>query len=308
MPPVAAENELDDLIYAGADKYEDEADLSGLDRGDALETPKPEREPEPEPDAEVESDAEGEPEAEPEADPTPEALRADHRIPKQRFDEVNERRKAAERRAQELERQLAMRDPQRVSKFDFDAKEEQYAQLVLDGDLEKAKVIRREIRAAEQAAFEALADERAHRAREMTKAEMTFQQTVSRLNSTFPMFDPEQPEIYNKDLVDEALELHAGFMNRGYAPADAIERAVYYVAAARGLQPASSDVAPTPVKAPVKKPDIQKKLDAAAKQPPKQAGRGMREEADVDFSSLSEEEFDALPESKIRALRGDARF
>jgi hypothetical protein len=301
-----AENDLDDLIYAGADKHEDDEDLSGLGRGNEVEEPKEEEEtPEAEPEAEVAAE-----EPEPEVDTTPEALRADHRIPKQRFDEVNERRKAAERRAQELERQLSMRDPQRVVNFDFDAKEEQYAQLVLDGDLEKAKTIRREIRAAEQTAFERLADERASRVRDLTKAEMVFQQTVQDLNSTFPMFDPEQPDIYDKELVDEALELHAGFMNRGYAPADAIQRAVYYVAAARGLQPASGQVTPpAEVAAPkAKKPDIQKKLDAAAKQPPKQAGRGMREEADVDFSSLSEEEFDALPESKVRALRGDARF
>ena len=278
-----------------------------MDRGNEVEEPKEEEEetPEAEPEAEVAAE-----EPEPEADPTPEALRADHRIPKQRFDEVNERRKAAERRAQELERQLSMRDPQRVVNFDFDAKEEQYAQLVLDGDLEKAKTVRREIRAAEQTAFERLADERASRVRDLTKAEMVFQQTVHDLNSTFPMFDPEQPDIYDKELVDEALELHAGFMNRGYAPADAIQRAVYYVAAARGLHPAGGEaIPPAEVAAPkAKKPDIQKKLDAAAKQPPKQAGRGMREEVDVDFSSLSEEEFDALPESKVRALRGDARF
>jgi len=305
--PATAENELDDLIYAGADKPEDDEDLSGLDRGNELEAPKEEKPaaetPEAEPEAEVAAE-------EPEADATPEALRADHRIPKQRFDEVNERRKAAERRAQELERQLSMRDPQRVVDFDFDAKEEQYAQLVLDGDLEKAKAVRREIRSAEQAAFEALADERANRAREMTKAEMVFQQTVMNLNAAFPMFDPDQPEVYDKELVDEALELHAGFVNRGYAPADAIQRAVQYVAAIRGLQPVNGQVAP-PAEAAApkaKKPDIQKKLDAAAKQPPKQAGRGMREEGEIDFSSLSEEEFDALPESKVRALRGDARF
>ena len=295
-----SKNELDELIYAGSDPQTDEEDLSGLGRGDEIKT---------EDEAPSEEGATPEPISKPEPEPTPEPqpeeLRPDHRIPKHRFDEVNERRKAAERRLAELERQAALRDPQRVVDFDFDAKEEQYAQLVLDGDLEKAKGVRREIRTAEQAAFERLAVERASQAREQTKAEMEFTAVVQEINEKYPMFDPNREE-YSQDLVDETIELHQGFLARGYTAAAAMKKAVQYVTKVNGLDapPQALEAAPQQSK----KPDVKKKLEAAAKQPPKQAGRGLQEETGVDLTSLTEEEFDALPESKLRELRGDARY
>jgi hypothetical protein len=321
----ASEPTYDAALYAGADPHEED-DLSGLDRGDNVgvaqtEGEAPSTEPAAEPAGTPEAEApsvEQEPEApaQPGSESEPEAVapRKDIRIPKERFDEVNERRKAAERRAQELEARLAQHDPAKVTNFDFDAKEQEYLTATLDGDFEKAKALRREIRAAEQTAFAALAEQRANVVREATKAELEFQQTVAELNSTYPVFDPNA-EGYRADLVDEALELHSSFLGRGYAPAAALRKAVLYVARANGVAEAAEQEAPKAAalkaaapkeKAPaVKAPNIKQKLETAAQQPPKQQGRGTGTESVLDVATMTEEDFDALPESTLRQLRGD---
>ena len=49
------------------------------------------------------------------------------------------------------------------------------------------------------------------------------------------------------------------------------------------------------------------KLDAAAKQPPELPGESSSNHGEkaLDISSLSEEEFNALPEATLKRLRGD---
>ena len=283
--------------------HEEDADLSELDRGDEvgeeLEDEVEDAPVAPEPESELEPEPEPAPEPAPEPPP-----KQENRIPKSRFDEVNERRKAAERRAQELEARLAQHDPSRAAQFDFVEAERKYMDAVIDGRTDEALYIRQEIRAAEQAAFTTLAEQRANQARESTKAELEFDAAVAELNTTYPVFDPEA-DSYSQELVDEVLDLHAGFVSRGYSPAAALRKAATYVARANGLgttpeAPRTLDQAPR-----AKKPDVAKKLDMAAKQPPSQAGRSAASEDTMDVDSMSEEEFDALPAATLRRLRGD---
>ena len=327
--PMMSVDEDDNLALD--DAPEQDEDLSGLDRGDNVEVEDeeeldeaPAEDPEEEPEAgEPEQESEEEPEAEeseaeepeePEAEePEPEpAAQAEkqHSIPKYRFDEVNERRKAAERRARELERQQELNDPSKAIDFDFDAKERRYAELVMDGDHDKALELRREIRQAEQTAYRVMAERQAEQTRESTKEELAFDTAVEELNAAYPAFDPNA-EGYNKELVDEALDLHAGFLARGYTPAGALRKSVLYVAAMNGLRPAGEEpVTPSLNEAPKapakKKTDVKAKLEAAGKQPPRQKGVGVAGEKKVDLDSMSEEEFDALPEATKARLRGDA--
>jgi hypothetical protein len=315
---MAGTDEDDDLDVL--DQFDEDDDLDTLDRGDALVEEdaeadpepeveveeEPETEPEPEVEPEAEADVEADPEPEPAPEPEPEAK--GHTIPKYRFDEVNERRKAAERRNAELEAQNRANDPANAIDFDFDGKERKYAELVMDGDHDNALALRREIRAAEQAAYRAMAEQQSARTREATKEELQFDTTVQELNTAYPAFDPNT-ESYDKELVDEALDLHAGFVARGYSAAAALRKAVRYVAAANDMVAAGSAPVEVPSsldKAPAaKKTNVKAKLDAATRQPPKQQGVGIAKEKKMDLNSMSEEEFDALPEATLRRLRGD---
>jgi hypothetical protein len=59
-------------------------------------------------------------------------------IPKKRFDEVNQRRKAAEDKLAQFERENKAMQQAQDATYDFDAKEKEYLDLVLDGKTEEA--------------------------------------------------------------------------------------------------------------------------------------------------------------------------
>ncbi len=56
----------------------------------------------------------------------------------------------------------------------------------------------------------------------------------------------------------------------------------------------------------MKKPDVKRKAETAKQTPPEMQGKAAEtEEPKMDFSSMSDEEFEALPESVKRRARGD---
>lgn len=300
----------------GGDTLESD-DYASMDRGDSVESLESLLEPEPEVQAPAEPEPEPEappaeenlPEPEPE-DPAPEPSAEDPEnkadkqlIPRARFNELNEQRKAAENRVKELEARLSSNVP--ATEYDFDAKEKEYMDAVLEGDHAKALALRKDIRSAEMDLARTVATQTAAQAKDATKAELDFESTVASIEAEYPAFDQTSPD-YNQDLVDEALDLHAGFVSRGYSPASAMKRAVSYVAKANGLagkseQKASAPAAPAAPKAPA---TVKSKLEAAASQPPVQGGVSGGE-VEPDYANLSDDEWNALPASTLARLRGD---
>lgn len=313
---------MSENLYVGGDPIEED-DLSTLDRGDTLEpstepeTPAPSAEPEaleespsagseaPEPSAETE---------EPEEVPTeetavPEGLKPDHKIPKARFDEVNLKRKAAEARLQQLEEELArLKNPASAESFDFDAKEEEYMAAVVDGEFAKAKAIRAEIRRAEQEALRAEAAKVKTEAVTQTQIELDFKHTVTELEAKYPAFN-SRAETFDEDATNEVLELHNAYMQMGKypTPSDSLRAAAELIALKYGVvapQAPSSEAEPPAAPA---KPvaDAKKKAAIAATQPsiPQSGAPGTPSAPSI--TTMSEEEFDALPESKKAELRGD---
>lgn len=319
------EDVIDPDIYAGAEPMEDE-DLSAVDRGDsiepeALEAEAPAAEPEAEPEAPVAEEPEAEPEPkdeapaeEPEAEPEPEPQpqkRDNGMIPRSRFNDVNERRKAAEQRAQALEQQINSLKSPPAANFDFDAKEKEYMEHVIDGKLDEANAIRNEIRAAERDYYRQEATQLKQEAAQYTQHEMDFKQTVAELESAYPAFNPNNEETYDTEATQEALELHQAFMQTGrYAsPASSLRAAVELVAVKNGLAPteAESPAEEAPKPAPSKKQTAMKKAKEAIAetQPPIPGSGSAGTPAAIDVLKISEDEFDALPESKKAELRGD---
>lgn len=319
-------------------------DLSGLDRGDAFgetdEAPVAEAtpslaeqieaqapaEPEPEPEQEQEAEPEAEPEqqAEPEAEPEqaaepesePEELRPDHKIPKQRFDEINGRRKAAEARAQQLQAEIdRLRNPEGDGEpFDFDAKEREHMEAVVDGRFDEAMALRAEIRKAEQAEYMRTAEKLRAEAVQQSQVEANFARTVAELEAQYPELDYRLEGRFNKEAVDEIGRLHSAFMSAGYYtdPSDSLREATAKVVRLFGIGDQAS-AAPTPPEAPKEAPkprqravtDTERKAAAAAAQPrmPSSGQPGTPREKAVD--ELTEEEFAALPEARKAELRGD---
>jgi hypothetical protein len=296
-PAAAVEREEGEAAKPAADAGEDDSTPDADEPDDDAEG---EEAPEEESDGEADSEEEeaGEisaadedeeaPKPEPEPDPTP----TDQRIPKQRFDEVNERRKLAEKKLAELEAAQQAAQQAETGNFDFDAKEQEYMELVVDGEFARASEVRKEIRAAERAEAQAAMAQQANMAREQTKVDLAFQDTVDALQNQYPAFDKDSAQ-FDETLVDEALMLHDGFLAQDMDPIAAIKKAVDYVARANGLNAAAEEAAPDPVpevKTPSKK-QTQKKVEAKTKQP-QNLPKGERVEQSVDMESMSEEEFD----------------
>ena len=235
-------------------------------------------------------------------------------IPKNRFDEVNERMKRAERELEEYRKQLEETRKASEPGFDFDAKEKDYMEAVLDGDNEKALAIRREIRAAERAEFEATTAKVEESSVARVRAQAAFDETVATLEANVPELNPDN-ERFNEALVKEIVDLQHGILQSGakLTAAEALMKAAKYVvgdAAEYGVEEAPETPPPaTKAKQEEKrKREVKRNVDVAKGQPNKlDAGDNGTFAGDgtLNIDTMSEAEFDALPESKKRELRGD---
>lgn len=340
---VNAEEELlpfDSVAYVGGEKDDefDDDDFDTADRGDAFdpeaeeeeaepeaeeeeeeaepeaEEAEPEAEEEAEPEAEVEPEAEAEAEAEAEEEEKPQS---NQRIPKQRFDEINERRKAAELRARELQAKLDAQEAKPLEdEFDFDSKEQEYMEHVLDGELDKARVVRAEIRAAETRQYQAMATTVREEAVEVTQARTEYMGVVGQLQENFAEFDPEG-ENFNQDLVDEVLEMKDSFVSRQgnvLSPGQALKKAAAYVTKMYDLKEVGYQEAPVKEEPKVdtkkvvakKATNVKQKVAQANSQPPTMEAGETDHKGSPNIADMDEDEFEALPEATKRRLRGDA--
>lgn len=229
-------------------------------------------------------------------------------IPRARFNEVNDRRKALEAEVEELRARLAERGaaaaptpavPPQTQALSIQDAEEQYAQLMLDGDTKAAAALRLQINAAIEEATLA----RFSQASASEKAQVQAAATVEQLLEQFPWLEsPEGGEVL------ELIEASAGMrMRRGVPKAQAIREATLAIAPRFAPPPygvrqgggASGDIRTQRAN--------ERGAAHSLQQPPlPQAGMGNRATPPVvDTSKLSDEEYMALPEAERKKARGD---
>lgn len=329
-----------DLVFAGADPKEDETqEADAVDRGDDLDAAAAAVDDDSDEELAAEQatadEDEGEPEQEAaedeasdEAETTLEAESGEEEdegadsddaddekvsnyVSKDRFNQVNERLKLAEQQLKEREERekAAAEKEEPLPEYDFDAKEQEYAEAITDGEFEKAKAIRKEIRAAEKAEYEAAVNKVQSESTARVNDQIAFNAKVNELSAEYDAFRPGS-DTYDQVLVDEVIVRQQMFLDRGNSPADALEKAAREVALLYDVpsnyeEEAAADPEPEAKKPEPKKPDIKKKVAQSKKQPPKleQGGQGGEEEKLP--TSMSDKEFEALPESTKARLRGD---
>lgn len=255
-----------------------------------------------------------EPEAEPKKDDEP-------RIPKAEFDRriarERDRTAAAEARAATAEQAAVAAnhgaDLVRMEQ-DIVSMEAKHAQLLLDGETEKAALLVGEIRRAERQIALTESSRMSVRAKEMAKEEIRFEATIEQMESVYPVLDPKT-EDYSQDLVDEVLMMKEGYEARGMAASAALKKAVGYVM--RGTEAPKAADEPKGLGAKDDKggtrkaAQVAKNVDTAARQPAKTAGVGLDTDKTgstfpEDAESMTQEEFAALPDSARAKMRGDA--
>ena len=239
-------------------------------------------------------------------------------IPRSRFNEINNRLKAAEAELAALKNRPATEPPAptppapvepEVPTFDFDAAEAEYIQLVLDGKTAEAQAKRREIRQAERDDYIAAARQ--------TTTEVTNEQRISSsiesvANSYTEKFDQLNPDSdnFNQELMDDIKDVYAGALQSGrYAdPIEAWDKSIQKALRMHGLDP-SGKPPPAP-KTPAKAPGTPAaRVAATAATPPVPAGTGTAGApagtVQIDLATMTAEDFAKLPPATQARLRGD---
>ena len=315
----------------GADRPEDE-DAPALDL--SFETPEPEPEvaeeteevvaevEEEEPVAEEEVAEEAEEVEEPEAEleeaeePEEEPVVAEKpakktMVPKARLDEVLAKQKALQKQLDEINA-ANEKSAEAPDAYDFDAKEVEYQNMVLDGETDKAVALRREIRKAEREQLEFEMRQEMNQTVTQDRQMTALQQAANAMEDAYPIFD-RNSEVYNEDVTNEVVELRDAFMMKGYEAVDALSKAVKYVVKDHDLDqtqesaPSLAGQAQKTDEVARKRAQVTRKLRVADSQPPELPGESSSNhgEKGVDLSTLTEDEFAALPEATLKRLRGD---
>jgi hypothetical protein len=235
-------------------------------------------------------------------------------IPKHRFDEVNERRKAAEQELADLKAVKQAEAEGEAEVFDFDAKEDEYMELLLDGKTDEAKVIRREIRAAEKSEWQAETKHETRSEIQQTEAEEEVTTLSTEAEKMFPVFD-ENHEDYDSAITSKVLTYYRGYLagEEFDNMPDAFVAALADVVEQYGLVDRYKvDMGDTP---PPKKDDPPPKKDTANKEklreqahtPAIKAGQGADDAgvAAPDIMDMSDEDMDKLSEKQLARMRGD---
>lgn len=260
------------------------------------------------------------------------------RIPKSRFDEQvakeRDRAEAAERRAVELEARLNAQaqktepkvDPVAAKVDDLEARIEALHDkrdgFLVDGNIERAAEVRREIRAIEKELREVErntlrndAEQIAARRLHTQSEEQRIDTVVSDLESEFSVLrngsDEYDPRMVNFVLVEQ----HRLITELKLTPHEALQRAGKETMELFGHKPSGTkggqeDKPETPadkrrVEARQKVADTMNRQPASLKDAGIDSDKAGQDKADLDVNKLSEAEFNALPAAQLAKLRGD---
>lgn len=221
-------------------------------------------------------------------------------IPKSRFDEVLQKQRALQKKLEEAT------NPQQTyteaPKYEFEAKEIEYQELILNGHPKKAAELRAEIRNAErdQMMFE-VQNKMGQTVQQSTEV-IDLQNKAKELATKYPQLD-ETHANFDEGLTQEVLDLRDAFVVQGYTGAQSLDKAVKYVMSP--YDKPAADPVQKKVAQKQKVANTNKKLEAAESQPPTMKTGKQKAEKKVDISLLSADEFEALPDETLRRMRGD---
>ena len=228
-------------------------------------------------------------------------------VPKSRLDEVLAKQKALQKQLDESNANK-QKELENAPEFNFDEKEIEYQNLVLDGESDKAVALRNEIRNAEKDQFMFEVQSKMGQTVQQSTETMQLQAKAAELQATFPQLD-ENSATYNAEITQEVMDLRDAFMIQGFTGADALDKAAKYVVKTPEAVQTAPVVNPATkiTQEKRKTATVAKKLQAADSQPPAMTGEGAGAKTDkkIDLNVLSTEEFDALPAETLRRMRGD---
>ena len=244
------------------------------------------------------------------------------KIPKSRFDKVIKQREEARDRSYWLEQQLEKLinsqttqaekvEPTKPTKpvYDFEAAEEQYISLIIEGDVTKATKLRNEINAKQQESFLDLINGVEASATNKAKSESSqyieterFKGAIEDMESKYPYLNYKD-KTYNEEAVDTVNTLLAGYVASGKSKTEALKLAINKV---RPMY--EKKVVKQTVSEKRKMLAGKKAADASKRQPIKTKTNNPSRTSDlgtIDIKKISEKDFSKLTAKEKSILRGD---
>jgi hypothetical protein len=231
-------------------------------------------------------------------------------VPKSRLDEVLAKNKEMQKRLQDMEEKPA---EDAAPEYDFVSKEKEYQDLVLEGETDKAALLRNEIRTAEREQVMSEMQSKMGQTVQQDRELHELNQKATEIMDVFPIFN-EKSKSYDEKLTNEVMELRDAFIYQGYGAADSLAKATEVTLLSKkpellqGDGTEASDPAPKlsqAVQEKKAKATVKKKVEASQAQPPEMKGESAKNKKIVDINVLSDDEFGALPEETLRRMRGD---
>jgi hypothetical protein len=302
-------------------KQEDYEDLDdpieddeSIDRGDNYD---PEDD-EDEVDEEIEEVGEDEDEEVEDEEPEEEEVE-DPKIPRSRFNQVIKQREEAKERNAWLEAQLekliqkqtevVQSEVQKAPSYDFETAETKYISLIIEGEVQEATRLRKEIDKARRDEMMGIIKEIKDSAEDNAKKQSgvlveqeKFNNLVENFESKYKFLNAESKE-YNEEAVDTVNTLLAGYVAAGKSKSEGLRLAVQKVA------PLYTKVADSkPTLGNKRKVEAGKKAAQAANSQPSKTKSVSTKAVDresVDVFKISEKDFAKLTAKEKSILRGD---
>jgi hypothetical protein len=242
---------------------------------------------------------------------------ATKQVPYKRFKELVDQRRELQRELAEARAAATQagkaedKQEDQVAVFNkrLDALYEKVEEARASGDSKQAATLQREIDGMNQAKLRAESQYVSRQAAFAAQQNSTYNQMLDYLERAAPVIDPNAAD-FSKDFVKELEFQVAAYEKMGMASPDALYKACGLLFDANPFDVTRREGATTKQeekKPPAaKKTDVSKNLEAAKKIPPKGESRtSASDDTAIKAVELSDEEFDKLPESKKRELRGD---
>lgn len=259
---------------------------------------------------EGEGDAEADSEITAEADTEGSVEPVNLMIPKSRYDSAQTRARAAEAKLKTYEENAAAQKtaaaatPSVIQEMDNQLTEidTKIEQARLDGDADSIVKLSQEARNLEREQFTIIAREEATHAGSAAQENVKLDTLIENLETTYDILNPSS-ENFDKEVISEVLDLQTAFVARGDTPSVAMLKAVGYVLPEERV---ADEVGAK------RKTNVTKNLDAAKRTPASTNDVGIDSaaagisDAKPDVAGMTDEEFDAIPESTLKRLRGDA--
>jgi hypothetical protein len=265
------------------------------------------------------SDEDGGYENEEEEEVTP--PKKEPRIPKSRFDEINNRMKDANERNLWLEEQLEKLINQQsqqqkqsepkvpeAPKYDYDAAEEEYINLIIGGDIAKATKLRNDINKFRQKDLELLISGIENKANDNAKSTSSlllekerFESSITNMESKYPFLN-HKDKSYNEEAVETVNTLLAGYLAAGKGKVESLQLAIKKV-----LPLYEKKGVDKPTLGNQRKVEAGKKAAAASKQQPAKQKTNTRtsDMGKVNVNTMTDRDFSKLTAKEKSILRGD---